>query len=275
MTSLEHHHNLTPVIPRIVPPLYEDVVKWLAWGKQQTRSLLARLTPAAAHEVLCIGDGNCFFRAVSLQVFGTQDRHPEVRRDVVAYMRANPTTVVEWMSEDIQFHEYCNAMARPFSDIVDEIPLYIVSVLYRNTLVVVDGSDGYGWYKVIPGPPGSSDHLFFVYRNENHYNACAPTPRITTVTPAVDTSEAVLQLETRKRFTASLHVHVRSLMQAGYSAFDLSLLNYQSSTVRDGVFAMVDANAPQREASVRQCTAPCERRHPASDRPLRATPPCE
>ena len=104
MASLEHHHNATPVIPRIVPPHYEDSENWSAWKEQQTRSLLARLKPAAAHEVICVGDGNCFFRAVALQVFGTQDQHPKVRRDVVAYMRANSTSFIEWVPE-IHFDE--------------------------------------------------------------------------------------------------------------------------------------------------------------------------
>ena len=255
MASLENHHNVTPMIPRIVPPLYEDFENWSAWREEQTRSLLARLKPAAAHEVICVGDGNCFFRAVALQVFGTQDQHPKVRRDVVAYMRSNSTSVIEWVPE-IHLDEYCNKTACPYSDIVDQIPLFVVSALYRSTLVVVDGTNGHGWYKVIPGPLGSSDHLFFVYRNENHYNACAPLPRIeTTESAAVDISDAVRQLETRKRFVASLHEHVRTLVNAGYTTPDFEMLQYQSSSVREGVLLMIEVDGSaslERKTRLRQ-----------------------
>ncbi|KAJ8060471.1 hypothetical protein OCU04_010794 [Sclerotinia nivalis] len=36
------------------------------------------------------GDGNCLFRALSDQLYGDFERHLEIRRDVVEYMRAHP-----------------------------------------------------------------------------------------------------------------------------------------------------------------------------------------
>ena len=34
----------------------------------------------------CDGDGNCLFRAVSLQVYGTQDHHALIRDATMSYM---------------------------------------------------------------------------------------------------------------------------------------------------------------------------------------------
>ena len=34
-----------------------------------------------------LGDGNCFFRAIAETIWGGQERHDELRKAAVAYMR--------------------------------------------------------------------------------------------------------------------------------------------------------------------------------------------
>ena len=87
--------------------------------------------------------------------------------------------------------------------------------------------------------------------------------------PPFDTSEAIRDLESYQRFTASLHMHVFDLMKSGYSAFDFGALKYRSETVRDGVLKMVNAStqdtrrirntAARRDA--RRCIDPEPARH--------------
>ena len=41
--------------------------------------LTTRLARIGRKPVNTIGDGNCFFRSVSHQLYGTEDRHPQIR----------------------------------------------------------------------------------------------------------------------------------------------------------------------------------------------------
>jgi hypothetical protein len=43
-----------------------------------------------AADLLCFRLGNCLFNALSDQIYGTQDRHAEIRQGVIQYMRENP-----------------------------------------------------------------------------------------------------------------------------------------------------------------------------------------
>jgi hypothetical protein len=56
------------------------------------------------------GDGDCFFRAVSHQLYGDPERHFEVRAAGIAYMRDNPERFIESNSE-ISWLEYLNNMS--------------------------------------------------------------------------------------------------------------------------------------------------------------------
>jgi len=50
------------------------------------------------------GDGNCLFRSLSDQLYGTSDKHLEVRKSCVAYIRAHlyvPITPITIVSSDI------------------------------------------------------------------------------------------------------------------------------------------------------------------------------
>ncbi len=41
-------------------------------------------------EVQVEADGNCQFRALSLGLYGSEDRHAEVRANIVQHLRENP-----------------------------------------------------------------------------------------------------------------------------------------------------------------------------------------
>ena len=56
------------------------------------------------------GDGDCFFRAVSHQLYADPERHFEVRLAGIAYMRDNPERFIESNTE-ISWLKYLNNMS--------------------------------------------------------------------------------------------------------------------------------------------------------------------
>lgn len=43
----------------------------------------------------CIGDGNCFWRAAAVQLYGDQEKYELVRKKVVEYVKSTPTIDLE------------------------------------------------------------------------------------------------------------------------------------------------------------------------------------
>jgi hypothetical protein len=56
------------------------------------------------------GDGDCFFRAVSHQLYGNPEQHLEVRAAGIAYMRDHPEIFIESNTEN-SWLEYLNNMS--------------------------------------------------------------------------------------------------------------------------------------------------------------------
>ena len=73
--------------------------------------LRERLARQGLEPVDVAGDGNCFFRAVSHQLFSTDEHHHQVRTGAINYMIQNPEIFIESIAED-SFLTYITAMSR-------------------------------------------------------------------------------------------------------------------------------------------------------------------
>ena len=58
--------------------------------------LTTRLACIGRKPVNTIGDGNCFFRSVSHQLYGTEDRHPQIRALAIQHLITSPEHFVEY-----------------------------------------------------------------------------------------------------------------------------------------------------------------------------------
>ena len=58
------------------------------------------------------GDGNCQFRALSLGLYGSEDRHAEVRANIVQHLRENPATYAGFVEGAEGFANYVNRISR-------------------------------------------------------------------------------------------------------------------------------------------------------------------
>jgi len=58
------------------------------------------------------GDGNCFFRAIADQLYGSEFRHNKLRKDVVDHLKANKEEYRLFMENDIKIDKYIRLMSR-------------------------------------------------------------------------------------------------------------------------------------------------------------------
>ena len=61
--------------------------------------LTTRLARIGRKPVNTIGDGNCFFRSVSHQLYGTGDRHPQIRALAIQHLINSPEHFVEYNTD--------------------------------------------------------------------------------------------------------------------------------------------------------------------------------
>ena len=72
--------------------------------------LTQRCSAAGASEVAVLGDGNCFFRAVSLQIFGFEYFHSHVRQMCAAFLvdhrsRASDNQLLEARMKKVEYEK--------------------------------------------------------------------------------------------------------------------------------------------------------------------------
>ena len=73
--------------------------------------LTTRLARIGRKPVNAIGDGNCFFRSVSHQLYGTEDHHPQIRALAIQHLINSPEHFVEY-NTDQSWLQYLQSMSR-------------------------------------------------------------------------------------------------------------------------------------------------------------------
>ena len=73
--------------------------------------LTTRLARIGRKPVNTIGDGNCFFRSVSHQLYGTEDHHPQIRALAIQHLINSPEHFVEY-NTDQSWLQYLQSMSR-------------------------------------------------------------------------------------------------------------------------------------------------------------------
>jgi len=79
------------------------------------QDFLKELRDSGARVIQCAQDGNCLFRAISCQLYGTPDYHAQIRRQAVAYMRSQPERF-KWLVDPptaAQLEVYLRARENP------------------------------------------------------------------------------------------------------------------------------------------------------------------
>ena len=74
--------------------------------------LRRRLEEMGLEEVRMGDDGNCQFRALSWQLYGTQSLHASVRESVVQWIREHADSFMAYFDGEDEFQEYLATMAK-------------------------------------------------------------------------------------------------------------------------------------------------------------------
>lgn len=145
-----------------------------------TPTLVARLRALGLKLAKVAGDGNCQFRAVSLALFGTEDRHVEVRQHAVQYMCDHFTAE--------QFNAYKDAGDDPLNVWTekmsrdchwgDDISLTAIMHHYSINIKLVQAHPAYcPWYVLKVANP--TQEITLAYHDRLHYDGTTqvtPTP---------------------------------------------------------------------------------------------------
>jgi hypothetical protein len=115
-----------------------------------------------------LGDGNCLFRAISHQLYGTTARHEDLRRKCCAYIKEHRDYFARWLAEDVD--AYLGRMRKP-GQWGDHIELVALREIFNvNIVVYAQGSVekpntlGFPLYEGL-------QTLMVSYHGGNHYNS--------------------------------------------------------------------------------------------------------
>lgn len=116
------------------------------------------------------GDGNCLFRAISLQIYGNPEHHMELRERCVEYMRKNEEHYKHFIEED--FSQYIQRKSRPGVH-GNHVEIQAVSELYNRPVEV------YRPHESTTKPMNIFQAMYTTtdipirlsYHDNNHYNA--------------------------------------------------------------------------------------------------------
>mmetsp|Transcript_264 Transcript_264/g.612 ORF Transcript_264/g.612 Transcript_264/m.612 type:complete len:304 (+) Transcript_264:79-990(+) len=148
-------------------------------GKTHSQRLVERLDRLNLQVHEMSGDGNCQFRSISHELFGSQDYHGKVRKRVMNHIKSNPDNFRCFLGED--FDDYVKAMSLE-GCWGDELTLRAACESYGVVMHVVT-SDETNWH-LIYNPTGGvkcSVEVFIAYIAPIHYNAIRRKPSLKTM----------------------------------------------------------------------------------------------
>lgn len=129
--------------------------------------------PPCAGSVAAGDDGNCQFRSLSQQLYGSEDYHGSVRRAAVEHMRKEADFFGAMFEGKEEFEAYAHDMAHS-KTWGDELTLRAVADALRCTVHVVTSNEA-NWY--LQYTPANDQpvqkHLFLTYVAPVHYDALA------------------------------------------------------------------------------------------------------
>ena len=145
--------GLQPRTKQSIPRQYDDAGKApkriRAPPAEEDRQFRAELLRVQGMRVQdCKMDGNCLFRAVSHQMYGTQELHASIRQDVCAYMRSQSSRF-KWLADPptiASFQGYVTERERPVVAGIgvwgDHAEIIVLEELFDRPIEIYDPREG-------------------------------------------------------------------------------------------------------------------------------------
>lgn len=138
------------------------------------RSLLyQRLEDIGLAPVNIAKDGNCFFRAVSHQLYGTSKYHAEVRRQAIDQM-TNERDIFENSALYNGNHDDYLAYMSRYGSWADSPLIQATANAFEIDIHIIPSQVDHATLHVIPRNEHSTQSLFLGYVTDNHYISTAP-----------------------------------------------------------------------------------------------------
>jgi len=135
--------------------------------------LKQRLDHLSMAELIMEGDGNCQFRSISHELYGTQSFHLHVRQQTVQYMSRNPDNFLPLFENKREFDAYLLLMSKP-SNWGDELTLKAASEAFLISLHLITSTKGFGGNYLEYHPQSRTESMvsfgFLTYLSPIHYN---------------------------------------------------------------------------------------------------------
>ena len=130
-----------------------------------------RLKAYGLQEKTIKGDGNCQFRSLSDQLFGTPDRHVEVRRMVIAQLMRNADDYSVFVPDD--YSDYVRKMSKD-GEWGDHLTLQAASDVYGRRICVLSTYEKNFLIEITPKNMRHPRVLWLSFWAEVHYNSIYP-----------------------------------------------------------------------------------------------------
>ena len=137
------------------------------------RLLSRRLQVLALKSVDMVDDGNCQLRAISMELYNTQEYHADVRRTVCAYLEAHEDSFAAFVGDGDSWRAYLARMAQDRSW-GDELTLQAACAAYDLDIFVITTEEEH-YHLHYSSPSGApSRSIFPSYISPIHYNVVCP-----------------------------------------------------------------------------------------------------
>ena len=171
--SRDRGEGLSTLTPRVNDSSALDrVLRESARQSPERQLLRRRLDGLGLRENEVDGDGNCQFRAIADQLYGSSDRYAEVRANIVEHIRSNSSRYSAFVPES--YDAYIENMGRD-GTWGDHVTLHAASNVYDLEIRVYTSYDG-NWEQVIrPTNNGNIPRAIQLsFYAELHYNSVHP-----------------------------------------------------------------------------------------------------
>jgi len=130
-------------------------------------------------------DGNCLFRAISHQMYGTEEKYKSVRSEIVSWLKNNEnfpvdedgTILKDFLETDVygNWNRYCQYMSRD-STWGDHIALIAAAEVFKSKIQIQSTvpSEENTWIVIEPKKAKAEKTLWLKHYHELHYNSLVP-----------------------------------------------------------------------------------------------------
>jgi hypothetical protein len=152
------------------------------------RRLQQRMELYHLKEVTVIGDGNCFFRVLSQELWDTEDRHLEVRAHVVDHMIAHADFYRTFVTQ--AWDTYVSDLSQA-STWADHVAMQAAAEAYHACLWIMSSIPGDQYISIIEPALGCITRSILLSHPPNHFNLLLPTEQASLVTRQNDGTAAL------------------------------------------------------------------------------------